>query len=97
MYSLRRLPLSLFALAALTLSPAAQADAPDADAARIAAAGHSLKWNWVPPGKSERFGHAETLIHAPLADVRRMVLDFAHYKEMAPSITTSKVTTAPAT
>jgi hypothetical protein len=91
MYSLRRLTLSLFALAALTLSPAAQADAPDADAARIAAAGHSLKWNWVPPGRSERFGHAETLIHAPLADVRRMVLDFAHYKEMAPSITTSKV------
>jgi hypothetical protein len=86
-----RFTVSLLALAAQTLSPAAQADAPDADAARIAAAGHSLKWNWVPPGRSERFGHAETLIHAPLAGVRRMVLDFAHYREMAPSITTSKV------
>lgn len=91
---LTRLTVSTFALAALaalTLSPPARADAPDADAVRIAAAGHSLKWNWVPPGQSQRFGHAETLIHAPLAEVRRMVLDYAHYKEMAPSITTSKV------
>ena len=79
------------ALAALALAPAARADAADPDASRIAAAGHALKWNWVPPGHSERFGHAETLIHAPLADVRRLVLDFAHYKEMAPSISTSRV------
>jgi hypothetical protein len=86
-----RLTASLLALGALAIAPSARADATDPDAARIAAAGHSLKWNWVPPGLHQRFGHAETLIHAPIADVRRMVLDFAHYKEMAPSITTSKV------
>jgi hypothetical protein len=69
----------------------APAPVPDADAARIAAAGHSLKWNWTPPGKNDRFGHAETLIHRPLAEVRRMVVDFPRYKELASSITTSRV------
>jgi len=58
--------------------------ADDADAARIAAAGHSLKWNWTPPGRSDRYGHAETLIHAPLQAVRMRVLDFAHYRDIVP-------------
>jgi hypothetical protein len=62
----------------------AQADS-DADAARIAAAGHSVKWNWTPPGCSERYGHAETLIHAPVATVHRHVVDFAHYKDILPA------------
>jgi hypothetical protein len=75
----------------VTMSAPAHADAPDPDAARIAAAGHSLKWNWTPPGRSQRFGHAETLIHAPVAEVRRLVLDFSRYKDLAPSITTSRV------
>lgn len=69
----------------------ARADVPDPDATRIAAAGHSLKWNWTPPGRDARYGHAETLIHAPIAKVRGLVLDFAHYTELAPSITTSRV------
>jgi Polyketide cyclase / dehydrase and lipid transport len=75
----------------IALTAPARADASDPDAARIAAAGHSLKWNWTPPGRSGHFGHAETLIHAPLATVRRMVLDFGHYNELAPSITASRV------
>jgi hypothetical protein len=58
--------------------------APDPEAARLSAAGHSLKWNWVPPGQTERFGHAETLIHAPLAVVRQRVVDFAHYRDIVP-------------
>jgi hypothetical protein len=69
----------------------ARADAPDPDATRIAVAGHSLKWNWTPPGRDGRFGHAETLIHAPTARVRGLVLDFAHYTELASSITTARV------
>ncbi len=73
-------------------APAARAGNVDPDAARIVAAGHSLKWNWTPPGHADRFGHAETLIHAPLPLVRRLVLDFNHYKELAPySVKTSKV------
>jgi hypothetical protein len=87
---------SLATLGALALSsPSLRADEaaspPDPDAARIAAAGHPLKWNWVPPGRNERFGHAETLVHAPLTAVRRLVLDFGNYKQLAQSITTSRV------
>jgi hypothetical protein len=78
-------------LATGALVSRADADAPDSDAVRIVAAGHSLKWNWVPPGRSDRFGHAETLIHAPSAAVRQLVLDFGHYTQLAPSITTSRV------
>jgi hypothetical protein len=59
--------------------------APDPDAARLSAAGHSLKWNWVPPGRADRYGHAETLIHAPVATVRQRVLDFAHYRDIVPN------------
>lgn len=58
--------------------------AADPDASRIAAAGHSLEWNWTPPGHPERYGHAETLIHAPLASVRGQVLDFPHYRAILP-------------
>ena len=57
----------------------------DPDALRIATAGHSLKWNWTPPGHAERYGHAETLIHAPLAAVRARVQDYGHYKDILPS------------
>jgi hypothetical protein len=74
---------SFLILLALAVWPSA-ASADDADAARIAAAGHSLKWNWTPPGRSDRYGHAETLIHAPLQSVRARVLDFAHYRDIVP-------------
>jgi hypothetical protein len=77
---------SLFLLAPLAVVAIAPsvALADDADAARIAAAGHSLKWNWTPPGRSARYGHAETLIHAPLPAVRTRVMDFAHYRDIVP-------------
>ncbi|MET0591144.1 MAG: hypothetical protein ABW133_00490 [Polyangiaceae bacterium] len=78
-------------LSLVALAPTARGDAPDPDAARIAAAGQTLKWNWTPPGRSDRFGHAETLIHAPLANVRKLVLDFGHYTALAPSISTSRI------
>jgi hypothetical protein len=83
--------LALAALATLATESPARADAANADVARLAAAGHSLKWNWTPPGRAARFGHAETLVHAPLDAVRQLVIDFANYKALAPSITTSRV------
>jgi hypothetical protein len=84
--------ISLATFAAAGLAHSAHADAVDADAQRIAAAGHPLKWNWTPPGRSQRFGHAETLIHAPLETVRRLVMDYSHYTQLAPqAITTSRV------
>ncbi|MGH7270008.1 MAG: hypothetical protein ACREJ3_06215, partial [Polyangiaceae bacterium] len=46
---------------------------------------HSLEWNWVLPGKTSRYGHAETLVHAPIAVVRAKVLDYGHYRDILPS------------
>lgn len=67
-----------------TAPSVAIAGAIDPDASRIAAAGHSLKWNWTPPGRSDRYGHAETLIHAPIGVVRSHVVDFSHYRDIFP-------------
>jgi hypothetical protein len=83
--------ISSLVLGAIALAAPAQADAPDADAVRIASAGHSLVWTWTPPGSTDRFGHGETLIHAPLAQVRHTVLDFGRYKNLGPDIKTSRV------
>ncbi len=87
-YALHRM--EIWAAAAVVVlagtgSRPARADAIDPDVARIEAAGHSLKWNWTPPGRSDRYGHAETLVHAPLPAVRTQVLDYARYREFMPS------------
>jgi hypothetical protein len=55
---------------------------PDAEVARlIEAKGATLKWNAVPAGRSERYGHAEVLVDAPLAKVQAAATDFGHYKD----------------
>jgi hypothetical protein len=69
------------AVALLMARPAAAID--DADVAKLAD-GKSQKWNWQPPGTGERYGHAEVLVNAPLAAVRKQVLDFAHWKDLVP-------------
>ena len=82
---LKRSLAALVAAASLAMtSVATPAHAADAQLDRLTSAGHSLKWNWVPQGRTERFGHAEVLIAAPLAAVRAQVTDFGHYKEFAP-------------
>jgi hypothetical protein len=78
--------------AGLALLPAvSSADSRDPDAARIAAAKRSLEWNWTPPGRAERYGHAETLIHAPLDVVRGRVLDFSHYTDISAHFKMSRI------
>jgi hypothetical protein len=42
-----------------------------------------IKSNWVPPGKADRYGHAEGLIAAPTDAVRAKLADFGHYKDLA--------------
>lgn len=42
-----------------------------------------IKSNWVPPGRSDRYGHAEGLIDAPIDAVRAKLLDFGRYKDLA--------------
>jgi hypothetical protein len=67
---------------ALGLAPASASADPDVD--RLNEAGHALKWNYVPAGKSERYGHAEALVQAPLAAVRSHITNFAAYKQLVP-------------
>lgn len=74
-------------LGGLVISSSALADGPapassDPDLARlIPANGHSVKWNYVPSGKTDRYGHAEVLVAAPLSYVRELILDYSHYKD----------------
>lgn len=42
-----------------------------------------IKSNWVPPGKTDRYGHAEGLVAAAPDVVRAKLIDFAHYKDLA--------------
>jgi hypothetical protein len=54
-----------------------------AQAERLAKDQGPIKTNWTPPGKSDRYGHAEGLIAAPYDVVKARLLDFPHYKELA--------------
>ena len=73
-----------FAASLAMIPGSARADGTDAEAQRLSQLGHSTKTNLVPSGKSDKYGHAEVLINAPLAKVRQQVTDFSHYKEFAP-------------
>lgn len=42
-----------------------------------------IKSNWTPPGKSERYGHAEALIAAPPEKVKATLTDYGHFKDLA--------------
>lgn len=63
-------------------SPAA--GGPDKERERLEAAGGVVKTNLTPPGKSERYGRAEAIVHASIDDLRKAVLDFSNYKSLAP-------------
>jgi hypothetical protein len=63
--------------------PAPSAEEQSALLARLSREPGPVKTNWVPPGKAERYGHAEALIAAPYDAVRARLLDFSHYKDLA--------------
>lgn len=42
-----------------------------------------IKTNWTPPGKSDRYGHAEGLINAPPDQVKAKLTDYPHFSELA--------------
>lgn len=44
---------------------------------------HPIRSNWTPPGKTERYGHAEVIVPAPYATVKARLLDFTHYRDLA--------------
>lgn len=42
-----------------------------------------IKTNWTPPGKSDRYGHAEALIAASPETVKAKLVDYGHFKDLA--------------
>jgi hypothetical protein len=75
---------ALFALA-VSLSPASAGAAQDDDTiARLNDAGHALKLNVVPQGKTARYGRAISMINAPQDAVRKVLSQYAQYKDLAP-------------
>ena len=73
---------ALFAAPLMALADARAANE-DPDVVRLGD-GRSQKTTWVPPGDTERYGHADVLVHAPLAAVKKQVLDYGRYKELVP-------------
>ena len=63
--------------------PAPSSDDRNAQLERLKKDPGPIKSNWVPPGRSDRYGHAEGLIAAPVDTVRQRLLDFGHYKDLA--------------
>jgi carbon monoxide dehydrogenase subunit G len=93
-------PTTLLASLALVFLPAlAHADAntgganrpTDPQVARLLDAKKTLKWNYAPPGRSERYGHAEALVAAPADKVAKVATDFGHYKELHRKFATARV------
>jgi hypothetical protein len=87
---------ALLALSLLVLPAVAHADAPadparDPEVARLLDAKGILKWNYSPPGKTDRYGHAEALVDAPADKVAKTALDFAHYRELHRKFRTARV------
>jgi hypothetical protein len=68
---------------AITTLLAATAAAGGDDVSRLESSGGSLKSTIVPPGRTEHFGHAETIIAAPVSFVREQATDFTHYKDLS--------------
>src|SRR5262245_13347645 len=78
--SILRALVAAASLSLVALAPGS-ASAADAEATKIAAASKTPMWNWTPPGKSDRYGHSETLIKAKASAVKAAVQDFSKYKE----------------
>lgn len=72
---------SVLTLAAFSVNESSANAAPNVDGLRD---GHIVKEMRVPQGKSARYAHAEVLIKAPIAAVRKQVLNFGQYHTMSP-------------
>ena len=91
MHALRSLTAALTA-ASLVLAPLAAAADPkdDPEAAKLLDRG-SPRYNVAMPGASIRAGGSMTLVNAPMAIVRKVVLDYAHYQTFMPRFQKSRV------
>jgi hypothetical protein len=67
-------------------------ETPDEEATKLAKLGGKTKTNLIPPGQTEKHGHAEVLIEAPIDMVEQQVRAFGQYKDFAPGkFKTSKI------
>jgi hypothetical protein len=82
--SLRFALASVLALACIAVATPSHAEGSDPEVARLLQAGHSLKWNAVPQGKSASFGHAEVLVNATPERVLQIVTNYGQYKDLVP-------------
>lgn len=67
------------------------ADAPDAEAQRLAASRKAERYNVAMPGASIRAGGAVIHVDAPLAVVRKVVTDYGKYQQFMPRFEKSRV------
>jgi carbon monoxide dehydrogenase subunit G len=83
---------ALPAVARADAEPPSQQDRPrDPQVQRLLEAKKTLKWNYSPAGRSERYGHAEALVAAPAEKVAKIATDFAHYRELHRKFATARV------
>jgi hypothetical protein len=93
--SMRRLLVTV--ALSLTVPSVARADAhpdpsQDPEVKRLLdAKGQTLRWSWAPPGRGEKYGHAETLVATSADNVRKTALDFAHYRELHRKFSSARV------
>jgi hypothetical protein len=84
-----------FLLAIVLLAPAsARADADpaaDPEVARLLKAKQAIRWNMVPPGRTEKVGHAEALVEAVPEKLRDAFVDFGHYKDLHRKFSSARV------
>ncbi len=74
----------------------AQADAgaeggASADVARVAGTRDAVRYSVAMPGAQIRAGGAMIAVDAPLADVRQIVTDYAHYQDVLPGFQKSRI------
>jgi ribosome-associated toxin RatA of RatAB toxin-antitoxin module len=63
----------------------------DADVARVARSRDAVRYSFAMSGASIRAGGAMVAIDAPLADVRQIVTDYAHYQDFLPGFQKSRI------
>lgn len=82
---------SSLALATLTTPMLALAEGNDAEAQRLAEKKEAERYSVALPGASIKAGGAMIMVNAPMAVVRKVVLDYAHYQTFMPRFQKSRV------
>lgn len=89
------LTLALTLCSAVAAPLVARADAldpqQDPEVQRIMKGRVTVKWNYVPAGKSERYGHAETITETTPEKARDVMTDFAHFKDLNKKFSNARV------